>query len=126
MLSFDADKTKEGAKKGPGAIRAMWGFVPHLPFSPQWNAISAAEKAAIREEAVAYLTEKKVSAKAAKAAVLTLGFRVRAERSDADALSRARSFLKAAFRAWSAETGSEDSEEFLAWAGDQELGPEGK
>lgn len=126
VLSFDADKTKENAKKGPGVIRAQWGFVPHLPFAPQWEALSAAEKAEIREEAVTFLTKGKVSPKAAKAAALTLGFRVRAERSDADAMSRARSFLKASFRAWSAETGSDDVEEFLAWAGEQELTAEGK
>ena len=126
VLSFDADKTKENAKKGPGVIRSQWGFVPHLPFAPQWEALSASEKAEIREEAVAFLTKGKVSPKAAKAAALTLGFRVRAERSDADALSRARSFLKASFRAWSAETGSEDADEFLAWAGEQELTAEGK
>lgn len=126
VLSFHADKTKESARKGPGVIRAQWGFVPHLPFIPQWGALSAAEKAAIRGEAVAFLTAGKITPKAAKAAALTLGFRVRAERSDADALSRARSFLKASFRAWSSETGSEDPEEFLSWAGEQELGTEGK
>lgn len=126
VLSFEADKAKESARKGPGVIRAQWGFIPHLPFAPQWEALSAAEKLEIREEAVSFLTKGKVSKKAAQAAALTLGFRVRAERSDADALSRARSFLKASFRAWSAETGSEDQEEFLSWAGEQELSAEGK
>jgi len=126
VLSFHADKTKESARKGPGVIRAQWGFIPHLPFTPQWEALSASEKAAIREEAVSFLTKGKVSAKAAALAALTLGFRVRAERSDADALSRARSFLKASFRAWSAETGSDDVQEFLSWAGEQELVAEGK
>lgn len=111
------DAAKEGAKKGSGVVRAQWGFAPHLPFALQWDVLSDAEQKAIRAEAVAYLTGKKISKKAAASAVLALGFRIRAVRSDSDPESRARSFLRAAYRAWTKFSESTDFEEFLKWAG---------